>query len=372
MNNFYNIEGTKEKISEMIDNNILSIVDGGLLSDFENKAAQLFGHQYGIATCNGTTAIHLAYFAINIIKGDEVILPTYGFHAMVSPLLQLGGKPVFCDIEKDTLTISIKDLKRKISEKTKAIMVLQPWGNVADIDALKLIALNNNLILISDSSHAHGALWGGYPLGKYYDIVCASFGKGKLISGGELGILTTNDEKFRDRALLYSHTNRVPETYLTDKLKNISNIIGIKYRPHALALQIALDQMNNFEFRYKKLLNNILKLIDVISEIDGIKMPLSYNKATICYWKIIIICSSNLAERIRNSYKKFNIIIEKNHYHPLIHQDSIITDYYNIHQSNFPIAEIFADTLFQIDAIQLYDEGVLSRYIVYFKMLKED
>ena len=105
--------------------------------------------------------------------------------------------------------------------------------------ALRSLADRHGLSLISDSSHAHGALWNGRPLGSHYDFVCTSFGKGKLISGGELGVATTNDDRYRDRMLLYGSVNRVPQALITPEYKHMHNSVGVKYRPHPFAMTLA-------------------------------------------------------------------------------------------------------------------------------------
>lgn len=371
MNNFYQIaESTKSKIIDLIDHNKLSIVDGDILEEFESKFASFFGHKYGVATCNGTSAIHLSYFALGISNGDEVLMPTYGFHAMASPLLQVGGTPIFCDIDLDSLTIDVNDMRKKITQKTKAIMVLQPWGNLANIDEIILFAKANKLYVISDSSHATGAKWLKKPLGSFVDIVCASLGKGKLISGGELGVFTTNNKEFRDRALLFSHTNRVPKAYLTEKYKEISNIIGIKYRPHPFAIRLALDQIESFKVRNSDLLKNIFLLIKVISEIKSISLQKSFSNSFRNYWKIVLICDSKTIEKLTSLAVKYNLAFENNHYSTLLHEDSICTQYFRIFQTGFPVAESIKERIVQIDAIQLFDINVLKKYIELFSEFK--
>lgn len=371
MNKFYQIsETTKSKIIDLIDHDKMSIVNGDILDEFESKISSFFGHKYGVATCNGTSAIHLAYFAIDISVGDEVLMPTYGFHAMASPLLQLGGVPVFCDIDLESLTIDVNDMRKRKTHKTKVIMVFQPWGNVANMDEILKFAKANNLYVISDSSHAPGSKWANHPIGRYADIVCASFGKGKLISGGELGVFTTDNKEFRDRALLFSHTNRVPKAYLTEKYKEISNIIGIKYRPHPFAIRLALDQMESFKARNSTLLKNISLLINVISEIKSISLQKSFSNSSRNYWKIILICESKTIEKLTALADKYNLAFENNHYNTLLHEDSIYTQYFRIIQTGFPVAESIKARILQIDAIQLYDINVLKKYIELFSEFK--
>lgn len=372
MKNFYTLSSTLEHdIVQLLREGNLSVVDGGLLSTFESRVAAFFGHELAVATCNGTAAIHLAYFALNIQTDDEVLVCTYGFHAMITPLLQMGGKPVFCDVDPDTLTIDIADLRQKITTKTKAIMVLHPWGNVADIDALQQVAREFSLFLISDSSHAHGALWGGKPLGAYFDIVCASFGKGKLITGGELGVFSTTNDEFYDRALLYSHPNRVPGAYKTNKYKHISNNIGLKYRPHAVALQLAANQLETFSTRNEKLIKNVGLLLSMIENIPKLRLVKTHPFAKRNYWKLTILGVEKDIESLHSLAEKNNIVLEKHHYETLLHEDTIVTQYYGCEsiQHTFPHAHSLKNCVVQIDAIQLFNDETLQNYLDFFSSL---
>lgn len=367
MTSFYEIsEKTQLRVSEMLKNGDLSIVEGGLLEEFETAAAMLMGHDFAVATCNGTAAIHLAYFGAGIGKNDEVLVPTYGFHAMTSPILQLGGTPIFCDVNLDSLSIDIEDAQRQITENTKAIMVLQPWGNVARVDELLSFADENDVLLISDSSHAHGAQWDGKPLGEYYDVVCASMGKGKLITGGELGVLTTNCPRIRDRALLYGHTNRVPGNLIQDEYRTISNAIGIKYRPHKVALRIALDQMDNFDQRNSALRKRARALESVI-EAAGFLLQKQCDRATRDYWKIVVMGSEVELQELKKTLRDQSLRSENNHYNTLQHEDTIFTDYYKIHSKRKYNVGNLERQIMQLDALSLSEDKIFESFMTAFE-----
>ncbi|MGA7876555.1 MAG: aminotransferase class I/II-fold pyridoxal phosphate-dependent enzyme [Desulfoferrobacter sp.] len=215
---FYGLDDHKlERIVREVLTEDLSVTDGGILERFEGASVNFFGALHAVASCNGTAALHVALFAINIQPGDEVVIPAYGYYAMALPVCMLGGIPIFCDVRDDNLTLNVEEAEQLLTTRTRAIIVHQPWGCPADVTALKRLANRHGVALISDSSHAHGVLWKDRPLGHYYDFVCTSFGKGKLISGGELGVVTTNDDRYRDRMLLYGHVNRVPHKPLSQR-----------------------------------------------------------------------------------------------------------------------------------------------------------
>ena len=366
---FYNLgAATAQQISELISTSTLSIADGGLLDDFESRAAALFGHRFGAATCNGTAAIHVGLFAIGLEPGDEVIVPTYGFHAMVTPILQLGGRPVFCDIYPDSLTIDVERAAELVTPRTRALLVLHPWGNPAHLGRLKQLATERGIYLISDASHAHGASWCGSPLGMFSDVLCASFGKGKLITGGELGIATTDDPRLRDRMLLFGHVNRVPRAYLTDRYKDIGNAVGIKYRPHPFALRLAIDQMDSYPKRSRQLLANVAELLPEI-RLASLDTQYTFAESGRVFWQVIVIAEPPVLVQLRKAAAAAGLLIEENHYKPLLHEHSIVTTYYRLPQPRFAVAEEVNMRIVQIDALQLWNRTVVSKFAGLFRSL---
>jgi perosamine synthetase len=294
---------------------------------------------------------------------------TYGYHAMVIPICQLGGIPVFCDILESTLTLDTDELERLITKKTKAILVHQPWGNVSNVSRLIDIKRKYNLHLISDSSHAHGAQWNNLPLGKYYDVVCASFGKNKLISGGELGVATMNSTLIRDRMLLYSHVNRVPGALKGKEYKYLNNAVGIKYRPHPFAMAMAIEQIKTFSERIKKVVTNVSHFKNELSDLRNIEFLGSFDSAARVYWKVIAVvgdASDRLS--IMRLLLENNVTIENNHYDPLLHENNIFTRYYGIKSKrSFPVASKLKDRIFQLPAYILYGDDELKRIISIFR-----
>jgi len=364
------------EISECLKTETLSFIDGGFLSTFENKIANFWGNKYGLAFCNGTASIHSALYALGVSPGDEVIVPTYGFHAMVTPILLLHAKPVFCDISYDTLCLEISNIKKVITNRTKGVVLLHPWGNVADMSTLAKYIEENQLFLLSDASHAHGASYNAEPLGRYADITCVSFGKGKLISGGELGGATTDSEVLWDRMAVFSHVNRIPNALKTDNYLSLTNSIGPKYRPHGLSLPLALDQFKTFSTRMTALSGNIRLLERVIEQSRIFRLQTCYNNTLRVYWKIIILiesdCPQKIKEKVFDIAEKYEVSIENDHYSPLLHEDYNYREFYTIQSCNktFPNAERLKGRIFQIHAPLLYDNSTATRYCEMFEALE--
>jgi dTDP-4-amino-4,6-dideoxygalactose transaminase len=176
-----------------------------------------------------------------------VIVPGYTFFATAAPILQCGGRPVFCDIDPRTLLADADDAERRVTARTRAICVVHLWGNTAPLDRFVEIARRHGLALIEDCSHAHGARYRDRPVGSWGDVGCFSLQGPKAVSGGEAGIAVTNDPGLFDRMLVLGHYGRLKNgqagnTFDTDYLS-----LGVKYRPHLYAILLALGSLSRLE-----------------------------------------------------------------------------------------------------------------------------
>lgn len=163
--------------------------------EFENNFAERMEVQYCQLVSSGTSALTVALAAAGIGAGDEVIMPTFTFVASFESILATGAVPVLVDID-DTLTLSPKAVENAITPKTRCIMPVHMCGSMANLDALKAICVNHNLILLEDACQAIGASYGGKPLGSYGDLGCFSFDFVKTITCGEGGAVITNNKKY--------------------------------------------------------------------------------------------------------------------------------------------------------------------------------
>ncbi len=368
---FYGLDARAiESIVRDVVQEDLSVVEGGVLERFEEAASRFFGARHAVAVCNGTAALHLALFALDLQPGDEVIVPAYGYYAMALPVCMMGGIPVFCDIREDDLTLDVGEAQRLVTPRTRGVIAHQPWGCPADVENLRRLADRNGLCLISDSSHAHGALWNGLPLGHYYDFVCASFGKGKLISGGELGVVTTNDDRWRDRMLLYGHVNRVPQSLITNEYRHLHNSVGVKYRPHPFAMVLALYQLESYADRCGRLVANAGRLERDLAETAGFAAFSSPEAASRVYWRIPVrVDVARFADSVSvcRRLQQMGCPVEQKE-RTLIPQHNTVTEYYGAKcDRSFPVAErLVAETL-QIHAFALYNGNAVERILAQFR-----
>ena len=215
----------------------------GPIADFERQFAQLSGSRYALAMNSGTAALHSAYFALGVKPGTEVILPGYTFFATAAPILQCGGRPVFCDVDPETLLADPDDVERRITSRTRAICVVHLWGNPAPMDRFVEIARRHNLGLIEDCSHAHGALYRNRAVGSWGHIGCFSLQGPKAVSAGEGGIAVTDDPVLFDRMLALGHYGRLKAGQANNTFDTDFLTLGVKYRPHLYGILLATGSL---------------------------------------------------------------------------------------------------------------------------------
>lgn len=262
-------EKSVEAVNKLLEKSEISM--SSTVKEFETRFAAYIGADYGLALNNGTASLHTALFAAGVCQGDEVLVPSYTFWATVVPIVSAHGTPVFCDVDPKTFCMDPSDMEKRITSKTKAIMVVHVWGNPCDMDAVMALAKKHGLKVIEDCSHAHGAMYKGKKVGSIGDIGCFSLQGSKLLTAGEGGILVTSDRECYERAMAFGHYERLenlPED--SGYKKYVLTGMGHKYRAHPLGIAIAnteldiLDQRNATRNRWGKELENKIADLDYI------------------------------------------------------------------------------------------------------------
>ena len=182
------------------------LTTGPQIAEFEQTVADYVGAKYAVAISNGTSALHAACFAAGIGPGDEVITTPLTFAASANCVLYCGGIPVFADVDPKTYNIDPEDIRRKITDRTKAIIAVHLAGQPCDMDAIHSIAREHGLIVIEDGAHALGSVYKGKKVGSLSDMTTFSFHPVKPITTGEGGMIVTDNEEFyKKMALFRSH-----------------------------------------------------------------------------------------------------------------------------------------------------------------------
>ncbi len=239
---------------------------------FEKEFAAWHGMDYGIGFSSGTASLHSAMYGAGVGIGDEIIAPSITYWATCAQALSLGASVVFADIDPNTLCIDPKDIERKITERTKAIMVVHYLAMPADMDAIMAIARKHGIKVIEDVSHAHGALYKGKMVGTFGDAAGFSLMTGKSFAIGEGGMMLTNDKSIYERALLFGHYGRHSEIENEELKKGIGLPWGgYKYRMHQMSSAIGIEQIKKYPAEIAEIDKAMNYFWDLLEGVPGIK-----------------------------------------------------------------------------------------------------
>ena len=284
---------TKEIENAVIEQlyDTISIYDNSnIFQKFEDEFAKYHNKKYGLVTSSGTAALWSMYDAIGLKSNDEILCPAYTFFATNTPIFFTGATPVLVDCDEYG-NMNVNEIENKITSRTKAIVVTHMWGYPCQMDKIRDIADKYQLYLLEDCSHAHGGSYKGKKLGEWGDVAVFSLQGNKIITGGEGGILITNNKNIYDRAILLGHYNKRCKKEI-DKNSPIYKYSvtgkGMKLRAHPLAIRIAyeqfkdLDDINRQKQEYAKI------IIEQLKDIKGLEVIKPMKEATNSWYALII------------------------------------------------------------------------------------
>lgn len=223
---------------------------GPKVREFEQMFAKRHGVKHAMAVTSATTALHLALVALDVKEGDEVIVPAFTWISTANVVVYCGAKVVFVDVDRSTFNIDVKDLQKKITSKTKAIIPVHLFGLCADMDAIKKVA--GSIPLVEDGACAAGAGYKEKPAGSLGTIGCFSFHPRKSVTTGEGGMITTNDDRLaelisnlRNHGASVSEEQRHhgPKPYILPDF----NMLGYNYRMTDLQAAVGIVQLRKLD-----------------------------------------------------------------------------------------------------------------------------
>lgn len=230
----------KKYVNECLDSTWISS-KGRFVSEFETSFADFTGLNHAASVSNGTVALHLALLAIGIGPGDEVIVPTLTYIASVNAISYCGATPVFVDSLPATWQMDPEDIRRNITSKTKAIMVVHLYGQACEMDRIMEIAKQNGLMVVEDCAEAIGTRYRGSHVGSFGDISAFSFFGNKTITTGEGGMVASKDRTLIERA------KHLKGQGLAAHREYWHDIIGYNYRMTNIQAAIGLAQLEKVQ-----------------------------------------------------------------------------------------------------------------------------
>jgi len=296
---------------EVINSDVLSgflgaggpfFLGGDKVKYFEKMWAKKYGFKYAISVNSWTSGLIVAVGAIGIEPGDEVICSPYSMSASATCALFYGGIPIFADINPNTFCLDPESIKAKISNRTKAIIIVHLFGHPANMDEIREIAKSKEIKIIEDAAQAPGVLYKGQPVGTLGCIGGFSLNFHKHIHTGEGGVLVTNDHKLALRCqLIRNHGENAIEEY---GLEDVSNVMGGNYRLTEISAAIGIEQLK----RLDKILDHRQQLADYLNkrlnEIDGLTIQKVPDGSTHAYYVYPIKYDESVIGLPRNLFVK--------------------------------------------------------------------
>ena len=332
---------------------------GKYVKQFEDAFSTYIGTRHGISVSNGTVALQLGLLMLGIGIGDEVIVPTFTYIATINAIKYVGAIPVFVDSIENTWQINSKEIQKKITRKTKAIITVHLYGHPCDMDSIQVLCDKYNLYLIEDCAEAIGSKYKGIKVGNFGDVACFSFFGNKTITTGEGGMVLTNSDS------LYKFGNQLKNQGLAEGYEYWHNVIGYNFRMTNICAAIGMAQLERIdEFINKK--RNIAELYK-----NKLKdMPITFHCETEnvfhTYWM------NSILVRTEHERKKLNSFLENRgiETRPTFYPAHLMPMY--LEKEKYPIAEKIGlqgmnlpsfpalpeeDVIYICECIQEYYEG---------------
>ncbi len=284
---------------------------GHYIGEFEQEFARYCGSRHGVATSNGTTALHLTLVCLGIGPGDEVILPALTFVATANAVMYTGATPVFVDADPETWCLDPLAVERALSPRTKAIIVVHLYGHPADMDPILSLASRQCIPVIEDAAEAHGALYKGRKIGSLGRAGIFSFYGNKVITTGEGGMLVTDDEELAERAqFLRDHAMSKERRYW-------HTVIGYNYRLTNVQAALGLAQLQRIdEFLARK--REIMGWYrEFLAERKDLQLNAELPWARSSFWMVCVLLPEWVSQEAVMSELRLNGVDTRPFFHPM-------------------------------------------------------
>lgn len=294
---------------------------GEVTRQFEERFCEQLGVKNALAVSNGTTALHLANLVLDLGPGDEVIVPSLTFVATVNSILYTGATPVFADVSgPNDLNISPEDIERKITPRTRAIMVVHYAGYPCDMPRIMAIARQHDLYVIEDAAHAPGAGIDGQSVGMFGDCGCFSFFSNKNMATGEGGMLVTRrDDLAAKIKLLRSHgmTSLTLDRYKGHSFSYDVVALGYNYRVTEICSAIGLVQLEKLAANNQRRASLVAYYRSALADVTEVTVPFDQHFGTSAFHILPILLPPGADRQAFMNFLKERGIQSSIHYPPV-------------------------------------------------------
>ena len=293
------LDGNEKKyLCECIDTEWISS-EGPFVKKLESGMAEYVGRKYGVAVCNGSAALDLAVEALDLQKGDEVILPAFTIISCAASLVRKGFNPVLVDSDPYTWNMDVTQIEDRITSKTKAIMVVHLYGLPVDMDVVMEIAERHHLYVIEDGAEAHGLEYRGKKCGSFGTISAMSFYPNKHITTGEGGMVLVDDEQLQERCLLFRNL-----CHSKDR-RFYHEELGYNFRMSNLQAAVGVAQLEKIEEHLKLKRETGRSYQEKLKGVQGIQLPLEQTEyAQNLYWVFGLVLDKDVSWNAQEMMKK--------------------------------------------------------------------
>jgi dTDP-4-amino-4,6-dideoxygalactose transaminase len=303
--------------------------------EFEGRFADLCGVKHAVAVNSGTSALEIALRSSKLADGDEVLVPTNTFTSTAAAVFFAGGKPVFTDVDPNTLCINAENVEKHLASKTRGVIVVHVGGLICpEIKEIRENCEDKGLFLIEDAAHAHGSTINGQHAGSLGDVGCFSFYPTKVITTGEGGMITTDNDKVAEIAGILRDQGK--ESFYSNKFVRL----GYNWRLPEISAAIGLTQLHRLSEiieKRKRLAKFYNKELEKIEGIKPLNIPENIES---CYYKYVCFLDSRFdRDSFKQKLREKGVKCGGEVYWPPLHLQPIYQEMLGTKEGDFPFAE---------------------------------
>jgi perosamine synthetase len=312
--------------------------EGPEINEFENNLAQYLDVEHAVVFNNGTSALHAMLLAYGIGPGHEVVVPSFTFISTANAALFTGAKPVFCDIEREMLGLDADDIGRKITARTRAVMPIHFAGHTCQIKAIQDLAQDRKILLFEDAAESLGSTFKGKKVGGFGDASMFSFCQNKIITTGEGGAITTNDENIARKLRLIRSHGRSQGDYFNSSGSPDYASLGYNFRIPTLCAALGISQLHKVEKIIKMRREIASRYNNALSGVSDIELPNESKGCRHVYQLYSIILKTHEMQKGLKSHLDGKNIMSKVYFDP-VHLSKHYHDLYGNMKGQFPVTE---------------------------------